>query len=301
MQVDCGGGRFLVNRYGVAWCEVTAENLLLVTADGRLLEGEPPVMTAAFVIHAAIHTIKGPSGRVVFHTHQTAATAMACTEAPQTLPPNTPAATEFHAQWRCVDDPEYTGIAADYAEGVRIAHAMGEGSLLFMANHGVTLCAPTVAQALNGVVTLESLCEDAIATMSNQPPPAARLDIACSREGLPNGWGGRGPFPRIGDPRADVAVACRALVRTGLVCDSSGARFTLADAGLILSSDMLWSTITARSVLPKSVTEGDGAIRLAARLHDRGAAARAVLIAPTPTWARELVLSGTPLLPISQV
>ena len=33
--VDCGEGRFLVNRYGLSWAEVTAENLLLVDVEVR--------------------------------------------------------------------------------------------------------------------------------------------------------------------------------------------------------------------------------------------------------------------------
>ena len=37
---DCGNGRFLVNRYGLSWREVTADNLCLVDVSGRLLEGE---------------------------------------------------------------------------------------------------------------------------------------------------------------------------------------------------------------------------------------------------------------------
>ena len=76
LSTDCGGGRFLVNRYGLSWREVTAANLCLVGTDGRLIEGEGPVMTAAFMIHAAIHETLGACARVVMHTHQEAATAL---------------------------------------------------------------------------------------------------------------------------------------------------------------------------------------------------------------------------------
>jgi hypothetical protein len=145
-----------VNRYGLSWGEVTPDNLQLVDSEGRLLEGEGPVMTAAFVIHAQVHSIHGSDARVVFHTHQTAATALGCISHPQNwreqnpgmgqthltgLPHMTATDTDTdtdtdtglgrlapillaHFNPRSCLDPEYTGIANDLDEGRRIANAM---------------------------------------------------------------------------------------------------------------------------------------------------------------------------------
>ena len=62
--------RFLLNRFGLHYSEVTAANLLLVDRHGEVLEGEGPLMNAAFVIHSVIHSRLGAQARVVLHTHQ---------------------------------------------------------------------------------------------------------------------------------------------------------------------------------------------------------------------------------------
>src|SRR5256885_12152058 len=48
-------GRFFLNRYGLHWSEVTASNLLMLDADGRVLQGEGEFEQTAFYIHSRIH------------------------------------------------------------------------------------------------------------------------------------------------------------------------------------------------------------------------------------------------------
>lgn len=245
LTVDCGGGRFLVNRYGLSWSEVTADNLLLITNKGELLEGEPPVMQAAFVIHEAIHSAKGQKARVVFHTHQTAATALACTEGAPMLPPVTPSAVAFRAEHAIIDDSVYVGIANDAEEGQRIVQSLGDANVLFMGNHGVTVCAPTVAEALLAVVRLEHASNEAILALSGAPmssvdtvPQATAqewFEEQCRLAPSPVGqgsrrhyWAGRGGFAAPAhDPCDDLVVAARALAHTGLVPSHASNRFSM--------------------------------------------------------------------------
>src|ERR687896_1750899 len=49
------GERFLLNRYGLHWSEVTASNLLALDAEGRILAGEGEFEKTAFYIHSRIH------------------------------------------------------------------------------------------------------------------------------------------------------------------------------------------------------------------------------------------------------
>jgi len=44
-------------------------------------------------------------------------------------------------------DDEYTGPALDPAEGARLARVIGDKSVLFMANHGISTVGATVADA----------------------------------------------------------------------------------------------------------------------------------------------------------
>src|SRR5438270_10629473 len=47
--------KFLLNRYGLHWCEVTASNLLALDAQGRVVAGEGEYEKTAFYIHSRIH------------------------------------------------------------------------------------------------------------------------------------------------------------------------------------------------------------------------------------------------------
>src|SRR5256884_7650873 len=73
------GKRFLLNRYGLHWSEVTAANLLALDADGHLLEGEGEFEKTAFYIHSRIH-LASPRAACVLHTHMPYATTLTLIE-----------------------------------------------------------------------------------------------------------------------------------------------------------------------------------------------------------------------------
>ena len=73
------GQRFLLNRYGVHWSEVTASNLLALDAKGDILEGEGEFEKTAFYIHSRIH-LAHPRAACVLHTHMPYATALTLLE-----------------------------------------------------------------------------------------------------------------------------------------------------------------------------------------------------------------------------
>ena len=74
-----GGQRFLLNRYGLHWIEVTASNLLALDAGGRLLKGEGEYEKTAFYIHSRIH-LAHPRAACVLHTHMPYATSLTLLE-----------------------------------------------------------------------------------------------------------------------------------------------------------------------------------------------------------------------------
>jgi ribulose-5-phosphate 4-epimerase/fuculose-1-phosphate aldolase len=59
-----------------------------------------------------------------------------------------------------------TGPACDLEEGDRIAAAMGDKTVLVMANHGITVVGPTVSDAMSEMTTVEETCADQILAMS---------------------------------------------------------------------------------------------------------------------------------------
>src|SRR3954465_4223422 len=146
--------RFLLNRFGLHWAEVTASNLLTLDAQGRVLEGEGDFEKTAFYIHSRIH-LANPNATCVLHTHMPYATALTLT---------VPGRLEMVEQnaLRFVDDiaydDEYNGLVVDNAEGDRLARALGTKRVMFLANHGVIVVGPSIAEAFDLLYYLERAC-----------------------------------------------------------------------------------------------------------------------------------------------
>lgn len=336
--VDCGNGRFLVNRYGLSWGEVTPENLLLVDSNGNLLEGEGPVMTAAFMIHRAIHQVHGATARVVFHTHQTAASALGCVELPGDADTLFPHVSEVCKQFlgRCAFDPVYEGVAVTPDEGFRIAAAMKDKPILFMAHHGVTLAAQTVAEAVHGITMLEVASNEAL-DHDSASLHADRLRLSEEEKRLPpieffaalrarneneapgtgerlRAWDGRGPFapagyganaPSTSKMRVDLAAVQRAMARLGLVGAAGGAggpaslSMSLGQGKLLVSpSGGSWSSARAAELVEKDeVSCSELSLLHSLRGEVKG---RVLLAIPAPRAASALAGRGLELLPFVQ-
>ncbi|MFO0989922.1 MAG: aldolase [Alphaproteobacteria bacterium] len=154
--------RFLINPQKRHWRELKASMLLLVGADGRLIEGDTPPEATAYYIHWRVHR-KVPQARCILHCHAPYATALSMLEKPFLLPASQNALM-FHDQ--IAYDPHYNGLAFDESEGDRIARLIGKRSILFLANHGVIVAGPTVHEAYDRLYYLERVCMMQVLAMS---------------------------------------------------------------------------------------------------------------------------------------
>ena len=145
---------FLLNRYGLHWSEVTASNLLALDAAGRVLAGEGEYEKTAFWIHSRIH-LGSPHAACVLHTHMPHATALTLLEDGR-LEMVEQNALRFHDD--IAYDDIYNGLVVDQAEGDRLARVLGTKRVLFLANHGVIVVGPTVAEAFDALYYLERAC-----------------------------------------------------------------------------------------------------------------------------------------------
>jgi ribulose-5-phosphate 4-epimerase/fuculose-1-phosphate aldolase len=148
------GRKFLLNRYGLHWSEISASNLLAIDADGKLLEGEGEFEKTAFYIHSRIH-LAHPSATCVLHTHMPHATALTLLEGGR-LEMVEQNALRFHDD--IAYDDTYNGLVVDTAEGDRLARVIGSKRVLFLANHGVIVVGPSVAEAFDLMYYLERAC-----------------------------------------------------------------------------------------------------------------------------------------------
>src|SRR6476660_3426091 len=148
------GKRFLLNAYGLHWSEVTASNLLALDAEGRVLAGEGEYEKTAFYIHSRIH-LGNPHAACVLHTHMPYATALTLLEGGR-LEMVEQNALRFHDD--IAYDDTYNGLVVDNAEGDRLARVLGSKRVMFLANHGVIVVGPSVAEAFDSLYYLERAC-----------------------------------------------------------------------------------------------------------------------------------------------
>ena len=149
-----GDKGFLLNRFGLHWSEVTASNLLTLDAEGNVLEGEGEFEKTAFYIHSRIH-LANPRAACVLHTHMPHATALTLLENGR-LEMVEQNALRFHDD--IAYDDTYNGLVVDHAEGDRLARVLGTKRVMFLANHGVIVVGPSVAEAFDLLYYLERAC-----------------------------------------------------------------------------------------------------------------------------------------------
>src|SRR5688572_10341610 len=147
-------GRFLLDRYGLHWSEVSASNLLALDAAGRVLEGEGEFEKTAFYIHSRIH-LAHPRAACVLHTHMPYATALTLLEQGR-LEMAEQNALRFYGD--IAYDDTYNGLVVDNAEGDRLARVLGEKRVMFLASHGVIVVGPSMAEAFDLLYYLERAC-----------------------------------------------------------------------------------------------------------------------------------------------
>ena len=124
---------------------------MVVDFSGRVVSGQGSVEDTALYIHQPVHRLS-PQGTCVLHTHMPYATALCMLENP-CLEMAVQTALGFYED--VAYDLDYNGLAHDVMEGERMARALGDKSVLMLANHGVLVVGKTVPQAFERLYFLE--------------------------------------------------------------------------------------------------------------------------------------------------
>ena len=136
---------FWVNPLGMNFKQIRVKDLLLVNAEGEVVEGNWPLNAAAFVIHSHIHAAR-PDVVSAAHAHSAHGKAWSSLRRP--LDPLTQDACAFYGDHVVFDD--YTGAVLDPEEGKRIAHALGGRKAAILSNHGLLTVGHSVDEAAGG-------------------------------------------------------------------------------------------------------------------------------------------------------
>jgi ribulose-5-phosphate 4-epimerase/fuculose-1-phosphate aldolase len=148
--------------FGMHWSEVKASSFMEVGIDdGQVKRGSGDVERSCYCIHAPIHKAL-PHAAAVFHTHMPYASALTRLEDPRIKEIGQ---TEVLLMNAIAYDDDYTGPAFEPEEGERLAKIIGKKSILFMANHGITTCGKTVAQAYDRLYYVERAAQVQIYAM----------------------------------------------------------------------------------------------------------------------------------------
>ena len=137
---------------------------------------------SAWTIHGSIHRT-APNARVILHCHPPYATALACLQDPSLKPIDQNTARFFELVSL---DLNFGGIADDEAEGARLAALLGDRPILLMGNHGVTVTAPTVAQAFEHLYFLERAAQTLMLAYASGQPLSILSDETARRTA--GGW-----------------------------------------------------------------------------------------------------------------
>src|SRR6059058_722685 len=192
LVVPGSSDRYYQIPFGTHWSEVTASCFMEVGIDdGEVKSGEGVVERSCYCIHAPIHKAL-PQAKAVFHTHMPHASALTRLEDPRIKEIGQ---TEVGLSGAIAYDDMYTGPALDPAEGARLAKVIGDKTVLFMANHGVSTVGATVAEAYDMLYYVERAAQVQIYAMWTGQPlkklpqevvEKTRRDISGSRfyEGL---------------------------------------------------------------------------------------------------------------------
>lgn len=175
--LDAASERFLLHAFALHWSEVRASDILTVDGEGKALDGDGEVERSAFVIHSRVHRAC-PRARCVLHTHMPYATALSLLEDTY-LEPVEQNALRFYDD--VAYDSGYAGLAQAIEEGDRLAHALGDKRVLFMANHGVLVVGETIAEAFDDLYYLERACRvQVLARSTGRPFRAIGANLAAA-------------------------------------------------------------------------------------------------------------------------
>jgi ribulose-5-phosphate 4-epimerase/fuculose-1-phosphate aldolase len=162
------GSTFLINPCRRHFSRIRARDLLLLSAhDHSALQRPNAPDRTAWYLHSELHAHL-PRARCVLHVHSPFATALGCLSDSSLLPIDMNTA-RFYG--RVAVDEEFGGMALSREEAARQARILGDGkTVLLLANHGVVVVGPSVAEAFDELYYFERAAQTLLACYATGKP-----------------------------------------------------------------------------------------------------------------------------------
>jgi ribulose-5-phosphate 4-epimerase/fuculose-1-phosphate aldolase len=146
---------FWVNPFGVAFSLIRASDLILVNAEGKVIDGGEVRLlnTAAYMIHHAVHTAR-PDVMCAAHSHSIyGRTFCALGRKLDTITQDSCAFHNDHVVYN-----SFNGVVLVEEEGKNIAKALGDKKAALLQNHGLLTVGKSIEEAVFWFVSLEKCC-----------------------------------------------------------------------------------------------------------------------------------------------
>ena len=147
--------RFWVNPFGMSFKIVEVDNLIQVSHEGEILQGNRPLNNAAFVIHGAIHAAR-PDVVAACHTHAMYSKSFSALGEPLAMISQD--ACMFYGDVALHSD-DGGAIVTDLESGHKLAASLGTKKALLHQNHGIITTGETVDEAAWWFIALERACQ----------------------------------------------------------------------------------------------------------------------------------------------
>lgn len=164
---------FWVNPMGKSFKQMTVSDLLLVSHDGSVVEGNGLLNGAAFTIHSQIH-MANPAITAAAHSHSVYGKAFSALG--KLLDPLTQDSCAFYEDHVLFDD--FSGVVLDNTEGERIAAALGDSKAAILQNHGLLTVGDSIDAAAWWYITMERSCQAQLLAEAAGKPKLIEHEVA---------------------------------------------------------------------------------------------------------------------------
>lgn len=145
---------FWLNPLSMHFSQIRVSDLILVDEEGFVVQGDEPINTAAFTIHAAIHKAR-PDVHAACHAHSVHGKAYSAFG--RELEMITQDALRFYKTHSVYE--HFGGVVVDAAEAERIGAVLGQGKAVILQNHGLLTVGASVDEAAFWFMSMDRTCQ----------------------------------------------------------------------------------------------------------------------------------------------
>ncbi len=167
---------FYMLPFGLKFAEVSANNLLTITFDGKIMHGEERIYNpTGYQTHGAIYK-KRKDIQAIFHLHTPHMVAVASMQ--QGLQPISQWALHFYNQ---INYHAYDSLVTNNQQGSALARDLADKFILLMRNHGAIITGKTIQEAMFYTHHLELACKTQCISLATQQQMVIPSQATCEK------------------------------------------------------------------------------------------------------------------------